>query len=188
MKFIPILLIALLAFSCKTSKSMEKEAPTSTGLNLESHIFDMGAQSHLTDSCSFAFDCDCCEGGLILNPNQTFYATGYCLADFDLLDGKYTIEADTLTLAYNGIRIHNAYDWAQDAGSGPVEYIPEDSIISPFRSQYLISTCGDHMQLIRLDKKEYGMETQEDYGKAISSLKEKGIIARLDSLKAIRKQ
>lgn len=127
----------------KTTELITKPGVT----KLNEKVFSIGSKSHFTDSCTFYFECDCCSGDLIFNGDSTFYYKDYCVADIAVTKGKYLIADNILSLEYSGRYVSRIYNWDYDTDSSSAEYSITDTIIEPFRQQYLITLCRSKIKL-----------------------------------------
>jgi len=209
--FFPLLLTALVLFACGQEKKEEAinsslaavstptqlSEPTPAYLaealdiqmaDLQNVVFETGSNHHSTDTCAFYFECDCCAGKLTFNPDSTFYALDFCMADETMTTGTYSITDKILTLAYNGVCVSKEYNWARESDSTAVEFIMKDTLVSAFSTKYYAKLCNDKRMLVQIendpkDEAEVAIATKEKKSVFMRHLKEEAFLARSEKLK-----
>ena len=149
----------------------------------QGRIFEMGSKTHFTDTCAFYFECDCCSGDLVLNPDQTFYEIDHCMVDKSLLHGQYKFKNDTLTLNFDGICVKREYNWENEVDTSAVDFFVTDTIFEPFTHQYYSTQCDSRTQLTRISGDQMGVEVYKDFSKFQKDLQNQGLIGRLKKIK-----
>jgi len=149
--------------------------------DLSEKAFDIGSVAQLTDSCAFVFDCDCCAGELIFNKDSTFYYVDYCEGTTSVMDGKYLVEKNSVTLNYSGHYVSNEYNWERETDTLAVEYLTRDTVFEASSYKYYSEQCGERLKLTRENREVSAIAVDSKYFSSISELS--NFIERLKMLK-----
>lgn len=115
--------------------------------DLSGKVFISGDRRHfISDSCVFYFECDCCSGSIIFNPDSTFYSHDLCIPEDSYSTGRFSVCGTTLTLHYSGycISSFSNEETDQDNTTSSERYL-RDTVIAPSTISYSMTTCGDHL-------------------------------------------
>lgn len=149
--------------------------------NLAGQIFEVGSKADFTDSCSFYFECDCCYGHLVFNPDSTFYNQDVCVADLAMTIGKYSFANNTLTLEYSGRYISQIYNWDHETDTTLNEYSYTDTTIQPFVKKYLAYSCNAKIAFEGQESaNEIILQIKNDYSKMFFLWENENILGKLN--------
>jgi len=168
------------------AKEDKAESNKKDGLSysdLKGKVFAIGSITHFTDTCAFYFECDCCAGDLVFNPDSTFYVIDHCMADKSLASGKYFINKSTLTLSFSGICISKEYNWENEVDTTAIDFFMTDTITSPSLLTYTTTFCNNKIKLTRIDNKDIGIQTNFNYAEYMKVLKNEKFTRRLEKIK-----
>ena len=151
--------------------------------DLQEKVFEIGSTTHFTDSCSFYFECDCCSGELIFDPDSTFYYKDYCVETISVAVGLYVIESNILYLKYSGRWVSKIYNLENETDTSAIDYIMTDTLVTPVTFRYSPTVCNNRVKLVGLENEEFAIDTDLDYREAVGLLNQDGFIDRLRNMK-----
>ncbi len=141
---------------------------------LQGKVFEMGGEQHLTDSCTFSFECDCCFSHLIFNYDSSFLMLDYCVDENTLKYGKYAIMDSTIILNFDGKSIIREYNYAYETDTTVEMYNTKITLIKPYTFNLLPEKCNNQTFFREPDSRELLSETSLDYHTEIEDLKKGG--------------
>jgi hypothetical protein len=141
-------------------------------------VFDMGEKSHLTDKCSFYFECDCCANQLVFDSDSTFVVVAPCTQDVSVSYGNYQVKDNQLYLHYSG-KWTERYIISDEPNKAP-EYAYRDTLVPAHTEVFTPEVCKtttlfteQNNTNIKLLRSQQSKEEQLEY------LKEVGLLDKL---------
>ena len=144
------------------SEPMPNTSEDRAFLELSDMVFRMGATEHLTGSCDFIFECDCCSGHLILLADRTACMASYCLDVDSYSDGNYSVHADTLRLTFPGACRLKEYNWEYEADSTVAPWTLRDTTVARHELMMRFVWCGNTLKLLPTGVGELGLATSHN--------------------------
>ncbi len=114
---------------------------------LTNKVFDYGSKTHLTDTCSFYFECDCCSAELMFFKDNSFYMLDYCESDVTLTHGTFEISPTHVDLHFSGHSTTKAYNWEYEAGNSTIPYVFKDTTTAAQSFRFNSLLCNNKVFL-----------------------------------------
>ncbi|MBO9701857.1 MAG: hypothetical protein J7604_16740 [Sporocytophaga sp.] len=149
-----------------------------TTVDLRDRVFEFASTTYL-DGCTFEFGCDCCLGEFLFKSDYTFYYVDHCEGDITVTRGIYQLKNNFIYLNSDSIRVEELYNWDYENDTTAIEYILNDSIITPYKMQFAINKCESKIKLVDIeDPTTVALNSGKNLDSILTALKKKGIIKR----------
>lgn len=162
----------VLALSCTPTPSGQGEEPSGeikqagakqeqVAYNQEdliAKVFQKGGAHHLTDSCAFLFECDCCSGLFYFPTDSTFLQLETCMSDYTLMRGHFAVVDTSLVLTYSPQVVLRNYNYENEVDPSAVDYFYKDTLIDLPPLTYYTRICGGKRMLKDRDSEETAIE------------------------------
>ncbi|HEY9082158.1 MAG TPA: hypothetical protein VIN73_02405 [Vicingaceae bacterium] len=197
MKIYSIIIIGILISSCgqtTQSKQEEVEELTTTSQpkkslttttefeidNLKGKVFEIGSNTHFTDTCAFYFECDCCSGELLFDSEMSFYYLDYCMSDQTLRKGNYIIENGELVMNYGAKCVSRKYNYENEIDTSAVDFFMTDTIVKEISVTYSMTLCENKIKLTDQLHEDVAIEVKSKFSEKIEYLKTEGFLERMN--------
>ena len=118
--------------------------PSFAQVKLANKVFETGAKIHFNNfkKCDFYFECDCCSGKILFTTSTEFLMIDYCMSDFVVTKGTYSLSQNEVELKFDGSRIDVKYNWERetDPDAKPA-YFVNDSTIAKTQLKFMVDSC-----------------------------------------------
>lgn len=185
MKIYLIFIIGILISSCGQSNKTEEEVGKMTTTILEiddlkGKVFEIGSQTHFTDTCAFYFECDCCSGELLFDSKLNFYYLDYCMSDQTLRKGSYKIENGQLVMNYGAKCVSKKYNYENEIDTSAVDFFMTETIVKEVSITYLMTLCENKIKLTDQQNEDVAIEVKSNFSENLEYLKTEGFLERID--------
>jgi hypothetical protein len=196
-----ILVSFLFLLSCKEGKSpkpqLKETAPKAKKehkdqrtpvdpVSLINKVFEYGHQQHLTDSCVFLFECDCCAAELAFNDDSSFIYLEHCMSDLDVRIGSFSLHENQLHLHFDALCVSKEYNYENEVDTSAVDYFITDTLLKQTILVFEVAKCNDKTLLIEENSEYRALEYSTGSSDVLSYIEQEGILEHLQKSKVNR--